>query len=185
MERRLRAEREQSAGAQQPRRFRHGAAGIGERHRTVIAEHDVERCRGGAEHPPRWLGRAGTRPAPRPSTVARGLAAEPSCRARRSARKLRERDRPLRRAAAELEDVLAAHVAEHVQLRLRDRPDAPRSRAAFELPAVPRLVVVGVRVPVRAVLARVFGQVQGARRVRAGPAGCGLRDAGSSAASAA
>ena len=41
----------------------------------------------------------------------------------------RERAAPLRRAAAVLEHVLPGDVAEHLQLRLGDLPDAPRVAA--------------------------------------------------------
>ena len=76
---------------------------------------------------------------------ARARADAPSCRARPARALPREQDRPLRSAAAELEHVLAGHVAEHLELALRDLPDPPAGlRPADEL-AVALLVLVARR----------------------------------------
>ena len=56
-------------------------------------------------------------------------------------------DRPLRGAAAQLEDVAAGDLTEHTQLRLGKAPGAPGLGVAGELPPVSCLVVVGVGVP--------------------------------------
>ena len=70
-----------------------------------------------------------------------------------------ERDRPLRRAAAELEHVLPGHVSEDLQLRLRDLPHAPReARILGQLLGVTLLVRVALALPVGAVLIDVVGQ---------------------------
>ena len=68
---------------------------------------------------------------------------------------LREQDRPLRSAAAELEHVLAGNIAEDPQLRLGDLPHPPSwLRAADEL-AVALLVLVAQPVPGSTVALRV------------------------------
>jgi hypothetical protein len=73
---------------------------------------------------------------------------------------LRERDRPLRRAASQLQDVLADDVAEDLQLRLGDLVGTPRETGARrELLAVASLVVVAVGVPRCAVLRLVRREV--------------------------
>ena len=70
-----------------------------------------------------------------------------------------ERDRPLGGAAAELEHVEAAHLAEHLQLGLGDLPHAPGGAAGLlELAAVARLVLVGLLVPQAAIQGRVVGE---------------------------
>ena len=64
--------------------------------------------------------------------------------------------RPLRAAAAELEHVAAARLAEDLQLGLRQRPGAPGEGLPVQLGrAVLSLVVLGDRVPARTVLAGV------------------------------
>ena len=63
-----------------------------------------------------------------------------------------EENRPLRRAAAELEDVLPGHVPENLQLALGQLPHPPAGLWAADVLAVRVLVLVGVPVPERAVL---------------------------------
>ena len=66
-----------------------------------------------------------------------------------------EEDRPLRRAAAELEYVLPGHVAENLQLALGQLPHPPAGLWAADVLAVRLLVLVRVTVPERAVLLEV------------------------------
>jgi hypothetical protein len=77
---------------------------------------------------------------------------------------LRERDRPLRRPAAELERVPALDVAEDAQVALRDLPDAPARLPAADELAVAVLVGVARRVPVGAVELGVPGDPLGRRQ---------------------
>jgi hypothetical protein len=67
-------------------------------------------------------------------------------------------DRPLGRAAAELEDVLAGDVAERVELVLGNVPDAPAAQVGIQLAAVGCLVLVAVAIPGGTVALRVFGK---------------------------
>ena len=149
------AEREQAARAEQPRDLGHRHVRIGERHRAVVAEDDVEASRpssgaslGARVHERELDARLGQRACARARAAARELSS-PTGRAPRP----REQDRPLGGAAAELEHVLAGDVAEHPELGLRDLPHAPaRLRLPDEL-AVALLVLVGGCVPELAVAA--------------------------------
>ncbi len=74
--------------------------------------------------------------------------------------KLGERDRPLRCAATELEDVQAGDLAEDLELRFRDLRGAPGETATVpELFAVTSLVFVAVRVPHLSIAGGMLGQV--------------------------
>ena len=147
-----RAEREQAAGAQHARGFGDRPGGIAEAHRTVIAEHRVERVRG-ERHGLRACEyeRHGTRD----GSAVRGRVVELRYREIESdagRASLRERGRPLRAAAAQLEHHLAGDVAEHVQLGLGSPPRTPCERAGREFLTVHFLVGVGVGIPERAQL---------------------------------
>ncbi len=84
---------------------------------------------------------------------------------------LRQRDRPLRRAAPELQDVPALDRAEHLELRFGDLGGAPRrSPAVGELGAVALLVFVAVgvpRIPVVCGVRRQVGRIGGHDRMLA------------------
>ena len=66
-----------------------------------------------------------------------------------------EKNRPLRRAAAELEDVLPGHLSEDPELALGELPEAPAGLGPADVLAMSLLVLVRVRVPERAVLLEV------------------------------
>src|SRR5919106_4929224 len=68
---------------------------------------------------------------------------------------IRERDRPLRRAAAQLENLFPIDVAEDAQRALRDPPNTPLHRVVAQLGMMVALVPVGRLIPCRAVDARV------------------------------
>ena len=142
-----RAEREHPFGSQHARHLRKRALGIAEAHRAVVAEHDVERVR-------RERQRLAARVHERHRRALLGTVR--LCMAQLAGREVeaggagtgaRERGRPLRRAAAELQHVLVADVAQHAELRLRAAPRAPRERAGREVGAVHLLVHVRVRIP--------------------------------------
>src|SRR5581483_1216121 len=78
-----------------------------------------------------------------------------------------QRDRPLRRAAAELERILSLDVAENAELRLRDLPHPPAGVWSADELAVPLLVVVARPVPPGPVPQRVRRTRH--RRTRARP----------------
>ncbi len=157
------AEREQPAAAQHPRRLGHGAAGVRERDRAVVAEHDVEAPVGD-----RHLLGAGLDQGQRDAGLAHQRARVLELAAREvepggTRAGLRQRDRPLRRPAAELEDRLAGDLAQHVQLALGDLPYAPGHAAAVgEHAPVALLVGVALRLPEGPVAGQVrIGHVRG------------------------
>ena len=73
-------------------------------------------------------------------------------------------DRPLGGAAAQLEDVAAGDVAEHLQLRLEKAPGTPGPAVAGELLPMLCLVVVGVGVPGSPVASRMLAEAGIPRR---------------------
>ena len=74
-------------GAQQARGLRDGPVRIGEGHRPVVAEDDVEAAHPGGAPPRRWRGPAGSRRRPRPSAGERARAGAPTGRARPAGRR--------------------------------------------------------------------------------------------------
>jgi hypothetical protein len=76
---------------------------------------------------------------------------------------LDQSDRPLRRAAAQLEDVAARDLSQDVELRLGDLPDTPgHATTGGKLRAAVRLVGIRASVP---------GSAAGCGATRGGPAG--------------
>ena len=128
-------EREQPAGSQDPRGFRDGQVRVGERHRTVIAEDDVEARHPGTVSPRRSRARAESRhPLAHQRAGVLELAAQKLSSPVTFAPLSVQRDRPLRRAAAKLEDVAAADIAKDLQFGLGELPDAPcRAPGSLEL----------------------------------------------------
>ena len=77
----------------------------------------------------------------------------------RTGTELRQGDRPLRRAAAELEDVQTRDLAENAELGLRDLGRPPGETAALrQLVAMECLVLVARGVPRGTVVGRVLCQ---------------------------
>ena len=120
------AEREQAARPEQPRHLGHDEVRIGEGHRAVVAEDEVEaRVRRTARASAlAWTSGKSTPASAISSRACSSWRSELSSPTQR-APCAREQDRPLRRAAAELEHVLPGHVAEHLQLALGQLPDPP------------------------------------------------------------
>jgi hypothetical protein len=141
------AEGEQPAGAQQAGDLGNGAVGVGEVHRPVVTEHEVEAGVG------QWhglgagldQGHVDACVGEQPASVSELAFGE--VEANRPGAGPGQVDRPLGGAAAQFEDVAAGDVAEHVQLRLGEVPGAPGLAVAGELLAVSCLVVIGVGVP--------------------------------------
>ncbi len=152
----LRRNDETPAGPEQARGLGDPAVRIDPDRRSVLRDHEVEA-------PGRQPGVGGIRLDERELDA--GLAHHPAGRLELRRRdvdadgaraELREPRREVGRAAAELDDVEAGDVAEHVQLGLGDPPDAPAD--LVERPvvrgAVVRVLAVGLG-PERAVLRRV------------------------------
>src|SRR4051812_17938006 len=68
---------------------------------------------------------------------------------------LGEQDRPLRRSAPELEDVLPGHVSQDPELALGELPEPPAGLRATDVLTVRLLVGVGLAIPERAIALEV------------------------------
>ncbi len=167
------AEREQPVPAQQPRRLRNQLVRVGERKCPVVAEHDVEAFVRQRHVLGRRVDERELDPYLRHQSspvleLARRVVEPDGPRTL-----FREQDRPLRGAAAELEHVLAVHVAEDVQLGLGDLPDTPAWLGPVDELTVPLLVLVALAVPVcpvtKCLLRRLFGQPRSPRRASGEP----------------
>src|SRR5581483_1942304 len=155
-ERAQHVEREQAARPEHPRGLRDRRVGVGERHRPVVAEHDVEaRVRerhalGVGVHDRERDPGAGHQARRVPELRDRQIQAD-GTRAHAG-----EADRPLRGSAPELQDVLPGDVTEDLQPGLGQAPDPPgRTGEPVELARVLGLVLVARPVPEAAVLADV------------------------------